>query len=134
MARIRSARRCAIVVAAAVAVGTVPAPAGATIAAGMTGKRVVVAHNDGTGRHVVGHGDAAVISPNGRRVAISTFGQGNFQVTERVVIVPRTGGAGRTMSKPCDGITWSPDSRHFACANAAFNLLRLPKLGALATP
>lgn len=96
-----------------------PPPVGAPE---LQGGAIFAARNDGSGAHLIAHGRAPVVSPDGLQVAYFV----NTHSDERLWIVPVRGGRARRVIAdpvfplgPGGDLTWSPDSRRLVVADAA---------------
>jgi hypothetical protein len=94
--------------------------------------KIVVAHDDGSHRHVIAEGAQPKISPDGRWVVYAKQRGSDFDL---VVVKTRGGTARRLMrhyaactcspSVPGLGTAWSPDSRHVVAQDASNGIVEL---------
>ena len=81
--------------------------------------QVMVANDDGTNARAVATGIAAVISPDGARVA---YQASSARADFSSAVVDLASGASVSLGTACTGpLTWSPDSRWIACQTQSAN-------------
>jgi hypothetical protein len=112
-----------VVAACCAAVGAPTADAGVVVWRSTTSTAIWQARDDGTSKHVVGHGSAPYISPDATRIA---YGDASNQLTIQRLDAPTPP---RVIPGTWGGfLTWAPDSRHIG-AQIGSSLVVLPATG-----
>ena len=105
------------------AAGAPTADAGVVVYRSTTSNAIWQARDDGTSKHVIGHGSAPYISPDATRIA---YGNTSNQLTIQRLDAPTPP---RVIPGTWGGfLTWAPDSRHIG-AQIGSSLVVLPATG-----